>query len=200
MRIAGILVVMIVACEDPDSLPEGYEDLCVDGAVPWVKNVVGAPPYDSMEVRDARDATAGVKVLDKTGTPCAKATDKAACDAAYAAVDLKANGDVAFVGTRGNDVVVKNVNQLDTSVLGFIDNPYEAAVLAVGGRERAPLTCANDQIVGFKRNGTMYEIAAVIVDSCTGRRTRVITQVETTGATREIRSDSISAGEPKICD
>ena len=200
MRIAVLLAAFVLSCEDATSLPEGYEDLCVNGAVPWVKNVSGSPAYDSMEVRDARDAAAGVKTIDKTGTPCATATDKAACETAYAAVDLKPHGDVAFVATRGTDVIVRNVKQLDASVLGPIDNPYEAAVLAVGPRERAPLTCDNDQIVGMKRTSAGFEIAAVIVDGCTGRKTRVISAVDTNGSVREIRSDSIFAGEQKICD
>jgi hypothetical protein len=204
MKIAGWVlaapVVVAIACEDVDRLPEDYTDLCENGAVPWAKNVSGQPAYDSMEVRDGRDAAAGVKTIDKTGTPCAKATDKAACDAAYAGVDLKAHGDVAFVGTRGNDVVVKNVDQLDASVLGTIDTPHEAAVLAVSGRERAPLTCENDQLVGVKRTSNTFEVASISVDKCTGKKTRIISAVETSGAVRELRRDEISAGEPKICE
>lgn len=204
MRIAacvfGLIAVLASGCEDVDKLPDDYEDLCENGAVPWVKNVNGSPPYDSMEVRDARDAAAGVKTLDKTGTPCAKATDKAACESAYASVDLKANGDVAFVATRGNDVIVKNVDQLDTNTLGLIDNPYEAAVLGVSGRERAPLTCENGQLVGVKRNPGNFEVAAINVDKCTNRKTRIISAVDTDGSVREIRRDEISAGEIKVCD
>ena len=81
--------------------------------MPWVKNVAGSPAFDSMEVRDARDA-AGVKTIDKTGTPCATATDKPKCEAAYAAVHPKDHGDVAFVATRGDDVIARNVDRLDT--------------------------------------------------------------------------------------
>jgi len=204
MRIGGVVVLVIglaaFGCDDAaDTLPDGFVDLCEGGNVPWVKNVTGSPGYDSMEVRDGRDA-AGIKTIDKTGTPCAKATDKPACEAAYAAVDLKANGDVAFVATRGNDVIVKNVAQLDANVLGPIDNPHEAAVLAVGTRERAPLTCENNQLVGVKRNSGNFEVASISVDKCTGKRTRTITAVETNGSTRELQVESLTEGEPKFCD
>jgi hypothetical protein len=202
MRFGGFIVLGLISfgCDDAaDTLPDGFVDLCENGAVPWTKNVSGSPVYDSVEVRDGRDATA-VKTLDKTGTPCSNATDKPACEAAYAAVDLKANGDVAFVATRGNDVIVKNVTQLDTSVLGPIDNPHEAAVLAVGGRERAPLSCEDDQLVGVKRNSGNFEVASISVDKCTGKRTRVITAVETNGSTRELQTDSLTEGEPKVCE
>ena len=202
MRIRGFVVIALLACscdDAADTLPDGFVDLCENGSVPWVKNVTGSPVFDSTEVRDGRDAAAGVKTIDKTGTPCARATDKAACDAAYAAVDLKANGDVAFVATRGNDVIVKNVTQLDASVLGPVDNPHEAAVLATT-RDRAPLTCADGQLVGAKRNSGNFEVAVISVDKCTGKRTRVITAVETNGSTRELQVDSLSEGEPKVCD
>lgn len=192
---------LLASCEDVEGLPAGYDDICENGAVPWVAHVNGDPAYDSMEVRDARDAAAGVKTLEKTGTPCAKATDRAACDTAYANVAPKANGGVVFVGTRGNDVVVKSVTALDASVLGQVDNPYEAAVLAVApDRERAPLACDNGRVVGAKRNGPGFEIAHIEVDACTGRKTRIVTGVDPDGATREISSESIFAGEQKVCD
>lgn len=140
-----------------------------------------------------------MKTLDKTGTPCAKATDKAACEAAYGAVDLKANGDVAFVATRGNDVIVKNVAQVDASILGTIDNPHEAAVIATT-RDRAPLTCADGQLVGVKRNSGNFDVAVISVDKCTGKKTRVITTVETNGSKFVTQTDSLSEGELKICD
>jgi hypothetical protein len=203
MRFGGFLFLFFafVGCDDAaDTLPDGFTDLCENGVVPWVKNVNGIPAYDSMEIRDARDAAAGVKTLDKTGTPCAKATDKPACEAAYAAVDPKAHGDVAFVATRGNDVVVKNVTQLDSTILGPIDTPHEAAVLAIGVRERAPLTCENGQLLGVKKGAGNFEVASITVDKCTGKRTRIISAVETDGSVRELQTDSLTEGEPKVCE
>jgi hypothetical protein len=195
-----VLGLIVFGCDDAvDTLPAGFNDVCEGGSVPWVKNVSGSPAFDSMEVRNGRDAAAGVKTLDKTGTPCAKATDKAACEAAYAAVDLKANGDVAFVATRGNDVIVKNVTQLDGTILGPIDNAHEAAVLATT-RERAPLTCEDGQLVGVKRNSGNFEVAVITFDKCTGKKTRVISAVETNGSVRELQTDSLSEGEPKVCE
>ena len=199
---AGFLVFGAVAfafgCDDAaDTLPEGFVDLCENGSVPWARNVIGSPVFDSTEVRDGREGV--VKTIDKTGTPCAKATDKAACDAAYAAIDLKAHGDVAFVATRGNDVVVKNVGQIDASILGPIDDPHEAAVLATT-RERAPLTCEDGQLVGVKRNSGNFEVAVITFDKCTGKKTRVISAVETNGSVRELQTDSLTEGEPKVCE
>jgi hypothetical protein len=200
MRRFGLVVVVALAggCEDVGTLPEGYTNLCEGGAVPWLKNVTGSPPFDSMEIRDARKGAA--QTIDKVGTPCAKATDRAACDAAYSGVDLKAHGDVAFVATRGNDVVVKNVGQLDTTILGTIDNVHEAAVRGIGGRERAPMACSDDEQIGAKKVTRGFEIASITKDKCTGKKTRVITAVDTDGATRELETQSLEEGEKKVCD
>jgi len=193
-------LLLLASCEDVEGLPSGYDDICENGTVPWARHVTGEPAYDSTEIRDARDA-AGVKIIDKSGTPCAKASDEAACNAAYAGVDPKTSGGVVFVGTRGNDVVVKSVTQLDASVLGQVDNPYEAAVLGVAGdRERAPLACDNGRVVGVKRAASGFEVAHIELDACTGRKTRIVTGVDPDGTTREISSESIFAGEPKVCD
>jgi hypothetical protein len=108
-------------------------------------------------------------------------------------------GDVAFVGTRGNDVVVKSVKELDASILGPIDTPHEAAVLATT-RERAPLTCEDGQLVGVKRNSGNFEVAVITFDKCTGKKTRVISAVETNGSMRELQTDSLTEGEPKVCE
>lgn len=61
MRLGGFVVLgalgLLFACDDAaDTLPDGFIDLCEGGSVPWVKNVSGSPPFDSMEVRDGRDA------------------------------------------------------------------------------------------------------------------------------------------------
>lgn len=193
------VLVLAIGCDDEaDKLPDGFADLCENGVVPWVKNVTGSPAFDSMEVRDARDA-AGVKTIDKTGTPCATATDKPKCEAAYAAVNLKDHGDVAFVATRGNDVIARNVDKLDYFIVGPVDNPHEAAVLAAG-RERAPLTCANGQLVGSKKTSSGFEIAVITVDECTGKRTRVISSVDANASVNVIQTDSLTEGEQKVCD
>ena len=199
MRFGGFVVLGLFAfgCDDGiDTLPEGFNDICENGAVPWVKNVSGVPAYDSMEVRDGR--LGAPKTVDKTGTPCASATDKPACEAAYGAIDQTLGADVVFVGTRGNDVVVRSVTQLDTKVLGPIDNAHEAAVLATT-RERIPLTCADGQLVGVKRNSGNFEVAVISVDRCNDRKSRVISAVETDGSVRVIQDESSASGEQKVC-
>ena len=52
----------------------------------------------------------------------------------------------------------------------------------------------------MKRNAGNFEVASISVDKCTGKRTRTITAVETNGSMREVQVDSLSEGEPKICD
>jgi hypothetical protein len=192
------LVVLFAGCDDPGVLPDGHTSLCEGGSVPWVKHIVGSPPFDSMEIRDARKGAAETR--DKIGTPCEKATDRPACDAAYAGVDLKANGDVAFVATRGNDVIVKNVAQLDAAILGTIDNAHEAAVRGIGGRERAPMACSDDEQIGAKKVARGFEVASITKDKCTGKKTRVITAVDTDGTIRELETQSLEEGEKKVCD
>lgn len=207
MRLGGLIVLAVIACsgcdDDAATLPDGFANICENDVVPWVKNVTGSPAWDSMEIRDPRPARegGGVKTLDKMGTPCATATDKPKCEAAYAAIDAQALGDVpAFVGTRGNDVVMKHLHELGSSIVGPVDTPHEAAVLAVGGREKAPFTCANGQLVGVKRNAGNFEVASITVDACTGKKTRVISAVETNGSVRELQTDSLAEGEPKLCE
>ncbi len=191
-------LLVLPGCDDPGKLPDGYASLCEGGSVPWVKNITGSPPFDSMEVRDARNGAA--QTLEKVGTPCEKATDRPACDAAYAGVDLKAHGNVAFVATRGNDVVVKNVAQLDGAILGTIDNAHEAAVRGIGGRERAPMACSDDELIGTKKVERGFEVASIVKDKCTGKKTRVITAVDTDGTIRELETQSLEEGEKKVCD
>ena len=200
MRLASLIAVAVVfaGCEDPGTLPDGYTNLCEGGSVPWVKNIVGSPPFDSMEVRDARKGAAETR--DKVGTPCEKATDRPACDAAYAGVDLKAHGDVAFVATRGNDVIVKNVAQLDGTILGTIDNAHEAAVRGIDGRERAPMACSDDEQIGAKKVARGFEVASITKDKCTGKKTRVINAVDTDGTIRQLETQSLEEGEKKVCD
>ncbi len=200
MRLLSLipLALLLGGCEDPGKLPDGFTNICEGGSVPWVKNVVGSPPFDSMEIRDARKGAAETR--DKVGTPCEKATDRAACDAAYAGVDLKAHGDVAFVATRGNDVIVKNVAELDSTILGTIDNEHEAAVRGIDGRERAPMACSDDEQIGVKKVGSGFEVASITKDECTGKKTRVINAVDTNGTVRQLETQSLEEGEKKVCD
>lgn len=45
-----------------------------------------------------------------------------------------------------------------------------------------------------------FEVASISVDECTGKRTRIITAVETNGSMRELQTDSLTEGEPKVCE
>jgi hypothetical protein len=168
----AILTPLVTGCvAEPEPEPEIIDEaqfsvnLCDQGlrALALVEPV---EPVDYLELRMA-DALPGEEaeptnpsVIDSTGTRCAGASDVAACEAAFAALPLGSEflrGDFdwytyeSLAFTRGDAVEAVGTEAALLELLGEIDSPGDAAVLA--RLRRHSLVCNAGNEVGERDDG-----------------------------------------------
>jgi hypothetical protein len=149
------------------------------------------PAWDFAELRQSNgDATQ--RSLESSGTACARATAREACEAALAAATSKegwSNGSHGrmpghhyIVATRGDEVVVIDGAARLGTALAPIDSPAKAAVLAFVERG-----------IGFSCERSVRTVEGgfevhLVSDSCLGPADEVI-GVSTVGVTTVLSSD-----------
>lgn len=112
------------------------------------------------------------QIVSQWGTPCATATDAAVCSAALEALvsdsplvtssgQLLVTYDVAF--TRGDDVQRVSTRAQLLELLGAIDTPNEAALLAFADRHTMP--CDDDNV---RAEGDGFVLLGTIGSTCGG--------------------------------
>lgn len=182
---------------------------CAADGLPSLTALKPAMPVDYMEFRAFEEfATPPVKTTQSTGTPCATATDKTACNSALANVTAAntANGfygNCSFGGcsyrviiaTRGDSVIVVK----DKATLDAFVAPYDSeaeAVLAVMASGKV-INCGDKNEGAVKASTGGYEVVGISGSTCGGPGVfQHLMFVDAQGNVTERQSYQLRPGEP----
>jgi len=138
-----------------------------DGQTEYLAGVKPKDLADYVELRRLGDQIGGgPSAVDSTGTKCANATDKAACEAKLAAVAADKGflvGDCAdvcmhhvLIVNTGDEVQVLGTKEEVIAWLGPVDAPADAVLVAsLGGYSVA---CNQPDLGGVRTAGSSYEV------------------------------------------
>lgn len=227
------LVALSAACRSPSGLPEGYTSLCPGGVLTVARGFRPAVPVDFVGLRvestfgraaTASDSAPGAttvaewsaRFIDKQGTLCGTAKDKAKCEAAVAAVrelGTTCQG-LAIVPqfaapeapsvpqgtcetqyllyTRGDEVGLVRDTREALAFFGPIDSGEEAAYVARAGGEVVMCGGAGGG-AGYASVAGGYNVATGEVD-CEGESRGRIVQIVTNGT-----ASVVEVGETAVC-
>ncbi|MEW6430225.1 MAG: ferritin-like domain-containing protein [Myxococcota bacterium] len=188
----------------------GYQaPACENGSLAMTGLAPAVIP-DVIELRQSFDTFGGTSTppttRTRTGTACATATDKRACDTAFTALApdagfadscLQICVSYFLATTRGDEVkAVASLDELKT-FLGTIDTAQEAALLAFANKYS--FDCSRLDRGGVKaREGGGFDVIAVQGNTCGpgSRLTRYYLNVSPTGAVTETSSEVAEYGDP----
>lgn len=156
---------------------DGFEAVaCGEGFMPSaVQDLSPAAPFDYIELRTVFDDVddGEPNVIQSAGTPCASATDAAACEAAIAAATSSEGFELGqcvlgcnryqYLVNRGDEVEVVGTLDGVLALLGAIDTPNEAVLRA--GMAGYHVPCEDVDKGGVKAVGDGFEVLATRITS-----------------------------------
>ncbi len=197
--------------ENGDLDLEGYSSPACENSALAVSGLSLAEPLDFVQLRHVGYPPGTTdprveSVRSSAGTPCATASDKAACEAAlqgltspsgFRSTCLDLCSEYYVATTRGDEVTAHTTVAALRGLLGTIDTPQEAALLAFA--EAYNLSCTDPRRGAVKANeGGGFSVIATRGFAC-GKDTavtRFVLEVSPTGEVREVRSEIIERGDP----
>jgi len=209
---ASILAPLTLGCGDRIDEEQFTEALCEGGSPRLLDAVEPAEALDYLELRSASDfsgesdpTTWEAQVDESSGTLCAGAADEAACTAAFAMLpkdsefvagggfEITSYRSLAF--TRGDDVgAIRSEPELQ-QLLGPIDAPGDAALLATLGSHHS-LRCSAPAQVG--EQGDDYVVYTRTGGGC-GPNDDIehhVVHVSADGTVEVIQTELIESGDP----
>ncbi len=210
-RVLGAAVMAPVALAGCAVDTTGYSaPLCTESGQLSLEGLAPSVIPDVMQLRSVSsfggpDMREAPRLVSEVGTPCATASDQAACTSALAAL-APADGfrkdcfqlcvDYHLGTTRGDEV--KAITTLDglTAFLGPIDTPQEALLLVFANNY--DLQCGQLDRGAVRPVGTSFEVIATKGFACGEGTalTRHFLTVSREGALKETASEIIERGSP----
>ncbi|MFP2911135.1 ferritin-like domain-containing protein [Pyxidicoccus sp. 3LFB2] len=202
---------LLAGCEGDDDVDlTGYAaPVCDEGRLA-VSGLSMPVPVDFVQLRHVGSSPGADEpyesVVSASGTPCATATDRGACESALNAlrasegfrrscVDVCSEYYVAT--TRGDEVTAHTTLESLRGLLGTIDTPQEAALLAFA--EGYKLDCTNRERGAVRsESGGRFSVIGTRGFAC-GKDTavtRFVLEVSPSGEIREVRSHILERGDP----
>lgn len=184
---------------------------CADGRPDYLTGLVLAEPADYIELREGHPdfvMSGAHTTLQTSGTKCAKASDAAACEAAIAAATSKEGlllgecFDICspnyFVVNRGQDVVVVDSKEGLLALLGPVNSPADAVLVAAAAGYN--IGCGDSERGGVLEGSGKYEVIGTrTTQYCDPVEvTRYRLEVGSDGQVKEVESDILSS-ESGVC-
>jgi hypothetical protein len=169
-----------------------YASPVCEGVSFAVSGLSPAVPVDFVQLRyvSSKPDASTAAVIASSGTACATASDKAACESALSNLSSSSGFrtspyHVAYLGTtRGDEVVAHTSLEALKSFLGPIDTAQEAALVASASssdlscREMPPGAVRTNEGGGFTVLGNLHECSKVI---------QFVLDVSVSGEVKELR-------------
>jgi hypothetical protein len=195
----------------PESLDDGGADdageaepttECVQRIWVDAAGLVPAEAHDYLAIRridqdNSSDAGAAWSLQSKVGEPCATASDKPACTAALKAepsdclpilFSMIGCSELSAVTTDGDDVKRWAGPDESLALLGEIDSPAEAELLAILA---GYAVCGNQ---ATREKDRAYQVHGARVSGCPSMITGYVLRVDPKGAIEELSSKVLSTG------
>jgi len=189
----------------------GFEPVACrdDGGTQYLSGLQPAAAADYLELREPSRPEGGEpRTLESFGARCARATDRAACEAKIAAATsprgfmpgecVQICQESTLIVNAGDTVTVLSSKKDVRAWLGPIDTPEEAVLLVA--LENYNVGCGDDEYGGVRRKGNGYEVLATryTSDCAPIEKTLFVLRVDADGNVREVKSEVIES-MPNAC-